>query len=85
MTARYVGPNTDPGYRASTRECLDRAQRALEVAEVNLDKVSELLNDPANSRSIMFADVIGHAEARTRLGMAWVSLSSAVMVSEVQP
>lgn len=71
--ATYPKPNTSDDYRASARECLDRAQRALEVAEMNLDTVSELLN--LNRDHLLFADVIGHAEARTRLGRAWAHLA----------
>jgi hypothetical protein len=68
----YVKPNTSPGYRADAGECLDRAQRALEVAEVNLDTVTALLNQPKTA--ITLADLIAHAEARTRLGQAWCDL-----------
>jgi hypothetical protein len=76
----YPKPNTSPDYRASARECLDRAQRALEVAEVNLDTVSALFNRRAavvNFADLNFADLIAHAEARTRLGRAWTDLSLA--------
>lgn len=71
----YAKPNTSADYRADAQECLDRAQRALEVAEVNLDTVSELLNQ--NKTRVSFADLIAHAEARTRIGRAWVDLSLA--------
>jgi hypothetical protein len=69
----YTPPNTSTDYRASAQECLDRAQRALEVAEINLDTVAELFN--RNKSGITFADLIGHGEARTRLGRAWVKLA----------
>jgi predicted metal-binding protein len=69
----YSKPNTSPEYRADAAECLDRAQRALEVAEVNLDTVSALFNQ--NKTRVSFADLIGHAEARTRLGDGWLALA----------
>lgn len=72
MSPTYPRPDTSDDYRADARECMDRAQRALEVAEVNLDTVSEMF-----SRSCSFADLIAHAEARTRLGRAWSLLSEA--------
>jgi hypothetical protein len=70
---RYPKPNTSADYRATAQECIDRAQRVLEVAEVNLDTVSDLFN--LNKEKVTFADLIAHAEARTRLGKAWVDLS----------
>lgn len=73
--AGYQGPKTSDDYRASAQECLDRAQRALEVAEVNLDTVSELLNQ--NKTRVSFADLIAHGEARTRLGIGWARLADA--------
>jgi len=69
----YQKPNTSDDYRASAQECIDRSQRALEVAEVNLDTVSELFN--INKDRILMADLIAHAEARTRLGQAWGDLA----------
>lgn len=75
MNPRYSKPNTSADYRADVQECLDRAQRALEVAEVNIDTVSELLNQ--NKTRVSFADLIAHAEARTRLGQAWADLAEA--------
>jgi hypothetical protein len=69
----YSKPNTSPEYRADAGECLDRAQRALEVAEVNLDTVSDLFN--LNKPRVSFADLVAHAEARTRLGQAWTDLA----------
>lgn len=72
----YSKPNTSPEYRADAAECLDRAQRSLEVAEVNLDTIAEQLN--AQGRSLRGADpthVIAHAEARTRLGDGWLALA----------
>lgn len=71
----YVRPNISDNYRADGRECLDRAQRALEVAEVNLDTVAELIN--LNRDHLLMADVIAHAEARTRLGVGWARLGDA--------
>ena len=70
--ARYPRPNTSDDYRAAAQECIDRAQRALEVAEINLDTVSELFS--LNKDRVTFADLIAHAEARTRLGRAWSDL-----------
>jgi hypothetical protein len=70
----YQKPNTSDDYRASAQECIDRAQRALEVAELNLDTVSELLNQ--NKTRVSFAELIAHGEARTRLGMAWGDLAT---------
>lgn len=68
----YTSPNASDGYRADARECLDRAQRALEVAEINLDIVAELFK--ANETRVLFGDLIAHAEARTRVGRAWADL-----------
>ncbi len=64
----YQSPNISGDDRVSAQECLDRAQRALEVAEINLDRVSELFNIRPTAAS--FADLIAHAEARIRLGVA---------------
>lgn len=81
--AAYQRPNTSRDYRASVQECFDRAQRALEVAEVNLDTVSELLNLNQQTGGITFTDLIAHAEARTRLGQAWTDLADAKGSAEV--
>jgi hypothetical protein len=69
----YAKPNTTDDYRASAQECLDRAQRSLEVAELNLDTVTDLFE--LNKDRVSFADLIAHAEARTRLGQAWGDLA----------
>lgn len=74
-TVRYAPPNTSDEYRAEAQECLDRAQRALEVAELNLDTVAEVLNRITVAPSM--SDLIAHGEARTRLGRAWADLASA--------
>jgi hypothetical protein len=72
----YAKPNTSADYRASVQECLDRAQRALEVAEVNLDTLAGKINELASGpRGVDPAIVLGHAEARTRLGQAWAELA----------
>ena len=70
----YPKPNTDADYRASVQECLDRAQRALEVAEMNLDTVAGLFNRPLSSMN--YTDLIAHGDARTRLGIAWADLAA---------
>jgi hypothetical protein len=80
----YQGPNTSREYRAAPQECLDRAQRALEVAEVNLDTVSSLLNLNKDSGTLTYADLIAHAEARTRLGLAWAVLGDFKDAAEVR-
>jgi hypothetical protein len=72
-TPRYTPPNTSAEHRAGVQECLDRAQRSLEVAELNLDTVSALF--AANRSTILFADLLTHADARTRLGGAWADLA----------
>jgi hypothetical protein len=69
----YPKPDISDDYRASAQECIDRAQRVLEVAELNLDEVSELFG--YNKSRVSFAELIAHAEARTRLGMAWSDLA----------
>jgi predicted metallo-beta-lactamase superfamily hydrolase len=69
---RYVKPDTSDEYRATAQGCIDRAQRAMEVAEVNLDAVAQLFN--LNENQVQFSDLIAHGEARTRLGMAWANL-----------
>jgi hypothetical protein len=71
----YPKPNTSADHRAPATECLDRAQRSLEVAEVNLDTVAALFE--LNKTRVSFADLIAHAEARTRLGVGWARLADA--------
>lgn len=66
-------PTMPDESRADFRVCLDRAQRAIEVAEVSLSDLAEALNDPDNR--ITVADVIAHADARTRVAMAWTDLA----------
>lgn len=70
----YPKPNTDPGYRASVQECIDRAQRALEIGEVNLDTITDLFN--THKDRVTFADLIAHGDARIRLGIAWGDLAT---------
>lgn len=76
----YLKTNISDDYRAGAQECIDRAQRALEVAEVNLDTVSELLN--LNKDRVQFSDLIAHGEARTRLGMAWGDLAEIKAIAD---
>lgn len=76
----YLKPNTSDDYRASAQECIDPAQRVLEVAEVNLDTVSTLLNH--NKDRATFADLIAHAEARSRLGAAWADLGEIKAITD---
>lgn len=76
----YQKPNTSDDYRASAQECIDRAQRVLEVAELNLDRVSELFN--YNKDRVGYENLLAHAEARTRLGMAWADLAEVKAVTD---
>lgn len=72
----YPKPNTSDDYRADAHECIDRAQRSLEVAEINLDGIAGLFNVQNRERSpIAFADLIAAADARVRLGEAWGDLA----------
>jgi hypothetical protein len=72
--ARYPKPDTSDDYRATAQECIDRAQRALEVAEVNLDTIAELFN--ANKEKVTFTDLIAHATARAGVGNGWRGLAA---------
>ncbi len=72
MSAGYGKPNTSPDYRVTQQECLDRAQRGLEVAEMNLDAVAEEINQ---LNQVLPADLIAHADARTRVAMGWTDLA----------
>lgn len=72
----YPKPNTSDDYRATARECADRAQRALEVAEVCLDKVTDLFNTQSrNGGPVSFADLIAQAAARTQIAQGWTWLA----------
>jgi hypothetical protein len=73
---RYHGPNTSAEYRASAQEFLDRAQRTLEVAEMNLDRLAQEINKLASHpEGVNGALVLSHAETRMRLGEAWAELA----------
>jgi hypothetical protein len=68
-----VSDAAKPKVNFTVHECLDQAQIALQVADANLQTITELLN--LNKARVSFADLIANAEARTRLGIAWADLA----------
>lgn len=75
MTApKYLPPKYNAPDRVGAQDCIDRAQRALEVAENNLDAIAAQMDGQRNSG----ADVLAHADARARVGQGWAALALAM-------
>jgi hypothetical protein len=55
-------------------EAVAKAEKQLQVAGANLDEIAAALNADGVCTA---ADLIANAEARTRLGLAWLDLASA--------
>lgn len=71
MTApKYLPPDYRREELVGSQDCIDRAQRALEIAEMNLDKFAGMKFDEATT--------IAHADARARIGQGWAALALAM-------
>ena len=69
----YPKPNTNAAYRTTPQECRDRAQRALEIAEMGLDTAVDLMN----AKGATTAELIAQVAARTRIAEGWTRLAEA--------
>lgn len=58
-------------------EAVAKAEKQLEVAGANLDEIAAALNADGVCTA---TDLIANAEARTRLGLAWLDLASVKVV-----
>ncbi len=69
----YIHPTFGPDERIGPEDCFARAQRAIEVAEINLDGLIE-----ATGGRLTTAEAIAHADARASIGVSWVALGAAM-------
>jgi hypothetical protein len=67
------------GFPSLRNGAFDRAVRQLKVAEANLESITGLLD---GGMSFTMADLIANAEARTRLGLAWLDVHLVVMAPD---
>lgn len=71
--SEYLKPDLRADYRVDAAECMDRAQRALELAEINLDGFIGMSNKRGGMSD---ADMIAQTAVRAQIGQAWRDLAA---------
>lgn len=70
---KYIDPQFNPEQLVDARACFARAQRALELAEVNLENVLTQVNGQLTT-----AESLAHVDVRARIGEGWAALAAAL-------
>jgi hypothetical protein len=69
----YAEPQFGPDDRATAADCFARAQRALEMAEMNLDNILAQVGG-----RLATGESLAHTKVRAQIGQGWTELGAAL-------